>query len=65
MSDLDPILDVEPGPVLESLLLAGASVTAAAADSGFGSDETMRRAFLRHLDVTPTAYRNRFTSTRT
>lgn len=28
--------------------------------TGFGTAETMRRAFLRHLNVTPTAYRSRF-----
>ncbi|MEU6040429.1 MULTISPECIES: GlxA family transcriptional regulator [Actinomadura] len=28
--------------------------------SGFGSAETMRRAFLRHVGVPPTAYRDRF-----
>lgn len=48
----------------QELLLAGTSVTAAAAGSGFGSDETLRRTFLRHLGVTPTTYRARFASTR-
>ena len=28
--------------------------------AGFGSAETLRRAFLRHLHVTPDAYRHRF-----
>jgi AraC-like DNA-binding protein len=28
--------------------------------AGFGDDERMRRAFLRHLGVSPTEYRNRF-----
>ena len=32
-----------------------------AARSGLGSAETLRRAFLRHLRVTPDAYRRRFT----
>jgi transcriptional regulator GlxA family with amidase domain len=30
--------------------------------AGFGDDERMRRAFLRHLGVSPTEYRNRFSS---
>lgn len=47
------------------LLLQGASVTAAARASGLGSDETLRRAFLRHVGLTPGAYRTRFASTRT
>ncbi len=38
----------------------GASVTRTAARCGFGSTETMRRAFLRHLRVGPSAYRERF-----
>ncbi|MEO3434519.1 helix-turn-helix domain-containing protein [Inquilinus sp. CAU 1745] len=38
----------------------GASVTRAAARCGFGSTETMRRVFLRHLGVGPNAYRERF-----
>lgn len=45
------------------LLLDGHTVTSTAHRSGFGSDETLRRVFLRHLGVTPTAYRERFTST--
>lgn len=48
----------------QELLLAGASLTAAAEGSGFGSEETMRRTFLRHLGVTPTTYRNRAPSNR-
>lgn len=47
-----------------TLLLDGHSVTAAAQRSGFGSDETLRRAFDRHLGITPTAFRERFGSTR-
>jgi transcriptional regulator GlxA family with amidase domain len=35
-----------------------------AAQCGFGTTETMRRAFLRHLRVAPSAYRGRFASTR-
>jgi transcriptional regulator GlxA family with amidase domain len=32
--------------------------------SGFGSQETMRRAFQRELGITPSAYRARFRTTR-
>ncbi len=42
------------------LLLDGHSVTSAARHSGFGSDETLRRAFARHLGTTPSEYRERF-----
>jgi transcriptional regulator GlxA family with amidase domain len=35
-------------------------VTVAAARAGFGSTETMRRAFLRRLGVAPDHYRRRF-----
>ncbi|OXY87432.1 GlxA family transcriptional regulator [Streptomyces diastatochromogenes] len=48
----------------QQLLLEGHSVTAAAHHSGLGSDETLRRAFARHLGTTPTHYRKRFTTTR-
>jgi transcriptional regulator GlxA family with amidase domain len=37
-------------------------VTVAAARAGFGSAETMRRAFLRRLGVAPDDYRRRFTT---
>jgi transcriptional regulator GlxA family with amidase domain len=47
----------------QRLLLAGHSVTSAAARSGLGSDETLRRAFARHVGTTPTEYRDRFAST--
>lgn len=47
----------------QQLLLDGHSVTSAAQHSGFGSDETLRRVFDRHLGVTPTEYRQRFAST--
>lgn len=36
------------------------TVDAVAHSSGFGSAETMRRAFLRHVRTTPTEYRRRF-----
>ncbi|MFE7413894.1 GlxA family transcriptional regulator [Streptomyces laurentii] len=45
------------------LLLDGHSITAAAHHSGLGSDETLRRAFARHLGTTPTEYRKRFATT--
>lgn len=38
-------------------------LTSVARRAGFGSDETMRRAFLRQLGVTPSGFRERFTST--
>ncbi|MFI6944143.1 GlxA family transcriptional regulator [Streptomyces sp. NPDC050418] len=44
----------------QHLLDTGESVTSAAQLSGLGSDETLRRVFLRHLGVTPSAYRARF-----
>jgi transcriptional regulator GlxA family with amidase domain len=47
----------------QQLLLDGHGVTAAARDSGLGSDETLRRAFARHLGTTPTEFRARFSST--
>jgi transcriptional regulator GlxA family with amidase domain len=40
----------------------GAPVKRAAQRSGFGSEETMRRSFLRHLGASPQAYRERFSS---
>ncbi|WP_432056613.1 GlxA family transcriptional regulator [Streptomyces sp. bgisy022] len=47
----------------QQLLLDGHGVTAAARLSGFGSDETLRRVFVRHLGTTPSAYRRRFATT--
>ncbi|WP_239152898.1 GlxA family transcriptional regulator [Virgisporangium aliadipatigenens] len=45
----------------QALLDTGAAtLTAVAHRCGFGSAETMRRAFLRVVGVTPTAYRRRF-----
>jgi transcriptional regulator GlxA family with amidase domain len=49
----------------QRLLLDGHSVTSAARHSGFGSDETLRRVFVRHLGTTPTADRQRFATTGT
>ncbi|ROQ35704.1 transcriptional regulator GlxA family with amidase domain [Streptomyces sp. PanSC19] len=48
----------------QQLLLDGHSVTAAARLSGLSSDETLRRAFARHLDTTPSEFRDRFATTR-
>jgi len=48
----------------QRFLVTGASVGRVARASGFGSDETMRRAFQRHLGLAPTAYRERFSTTR-
>ncbi|MFE4965803.1 GlxA family transcriptional regulator [Streptomyces sp. NPDC056660] len=47
----------------QQLLLEGHSVTSAAQHSGLGTDETLRRAFARHLGTTPTHYRRRFATT--
>ncbi len=46
----------------QQLLLDGHNVTSAAQCSGFGSDETLRRVFARHLGLTPTTFRQRFTT---
>ncbi|MDO0929362.1 GlxA family transcriptional regulator [Streptomyces sp. TG1A-8] len=48
----------------KALLDAGHSATEAAALSGFPSYESLRRAFARHLGVSPTRYRSRFATTR-
>jgi transcriptional regulator GlxA family with amidase domain len=45
------------------LLDAGHSVTDTALGSGYGSPETLRRAFIQHLGVSPRAYQQRFRST--
>jgi transcriptional regulator GlxA family with amidase domain len=47
----------------KDLLDAGHSVTDTALRSGFGSPETLRRAFIQHLGVSPRAYQQRFRST--
>ncbi|TDD47004.1 helix-turn-helix domain-containing protein [Kribbella antibiotica] len=46
----------------QQLILDGHSITAAARHSGLGSDETLRRAFARHLSTTPSEYKRRFTA---
>lgn len=65
-------LGVTPGQFVQSvrldyarsLLDGGYDVAAAARESGFGSTESMRRVFLSHLSVSPSAYRSRFLTTR-
>jgi transcriptional regulator GlxA family with amidase domain len=42
---------------------APVSIDQVAAESGFGTRESLRRAFQRHLNVPPGAYRDRFRST--
>lgn len=44
------------------LLNAGNSVSMTALESGFGSDENLRRAFHHHLGISPSIYRQRFAS---
>lgn len=46
----------------KDLLDAGHTVTETALRSGFGSTETLRRAFIQHLGVSPRAYQQRFRS---
>jgi transcriptional regulator GlxA family with amidase domain len=46
------------------LLIASSSVSVAARESGFGSAESMRRAFALRVGVSPSAYRDRFATTR-
>jgi transcriptional regulator GlxA family with amidase domain len=62
-------LGVAPGEAIEQLRLeaarhalqqSAASLEEVAARCGFGSAEVLRRAFLRALHVTPSAYRARF-----
>jgi transcriptional regulator GlxA family with amidase domain len=46
--------------VARAALDAGRTVTDTARLAGFGSTETLRRAFVEHLGVSPKAYRDRF-----
>ncbi|WP_017592967.1 GlxA family transcriptional regulator [Nocardiopsis potens] len=48
----------------QALLEAGETAASAARRSGLGTAESLRRAFLRRLGVTPSAYRERFTPRR-
>jgi transcriptional regulator GlxA family with amidase domain len=65
-------LGVTPGRFVESVRVEAAKARLQRSDeplatiaraSGFGSDETMRRAFWRELSATPAAYRERFRTT--
>jgi transcriptional regulator GlxA family with amidase domain len=65
-------LGVTPGRYVESVRIEAAKARLQRSDeplatiaraSGFGSDETMRRAFSRELSATPAAYRDRFRTT--
>lgn len=65
-------LGVTPGRYVESVRVEAAKVRLQRSDepleaiaraTGFGSEETMRRAFWRDLSTTPAAYRGRFRTT--
>jgi transcriptional regulator GlxA family with amidase domain len=65
-------LGVTPAKLVDRLRIEAArrrleespkGLAAVAAACGFGSEETMRRAFLRHLGTPPGAYRERFRPT--
>ncbi|GGG58224.1 AraC family transcriptional regulator [Kocuria dechangensis] len=64
-------LDVSPARFVErtrldhakGLLDAGHSITATARAAGFGSTETMRRAFVARFGLAPSQYRARFATT--
>lgn len=47
----------------KALLDAGHNATEAASLSGFPSYESLRRAFARHLGLSPTQYQQRFATT--
>lgn len=47
----------------QAMVLAGHTVTRTAQASGFGSDETLRRAFVRQFGISPTEYRDRYSIT--
>lgn len=48
-----------------ALILEGHTLSRVAQLCGLGSDETLRRAFIRHLGTTPSNYRERFSTTAT
>jgi transcriptional regulator GlxA family with amidase domain len=50
--------------VAKAMLDAGRSATEAATLSGFSSYESMRRAFIRRLSISPSRYQRRFATTR-
>jgi transcriptional regulator GlxA family with amidase domain len=65
-------LGVTPGRYVEGVRIEAAKPRLQRSDeplptiaraTGFGSDETMRRAFWRELATTPAAYRERFRTT--
>ena len=67
-------LGVTPGRYVEGVRVEAAKARLQRSDeplatiaraTGFGSEETMRRAFWRELATTPAAYRERFRSTGT
>lgn len=45
------------------LLEQGGNVSSVAQRSGMGSDESLRRAFAKHLGITPSEYAARFRTT--
>ncbi|WP_368859545.1 hypothetical protein [Georgenia satyanarayanai] len=45
------------------MVLDGHTLARVAELCGLGSDETLRRAFIRHLGTTPSTYRERFSTT--
>ncbi|MBZ2197953.1 GlxA family transcriptional regulator [Occultella gossypii] len=51
--------------VARTRILEGHTLTRVAQLCGLGSDETLRRAFARHLGTTPSNYRERFSTTAT
>ena len=63
-------LETTPGKYVELiridrakvLLDDGRTVTDVAASSGFGTSESLRRAFISHLSIPPSKYRGRFSS---
>ncbi len=57
------LISEERGPVSTTcglVLRVERSLDAVSAEAGFGAAERMRRAFIRHLGVTPGRYRERF-----
>ncbi|MFF8929397.1 GlxA family transcriptional regulator [Streptomyces longwoodensis] len=51
--------------IAKALLDSGHNATEAAARAGFPSYESLRRAFARHLGISPTKYQHRFATTGT
>lgn len=62
-ASMSPALFVERARLDEArrrIIDGAGSIEAIAFDAGFGGSERMRRAFIRHLGVTPNRYRERF-----